>query len=68
MTLRLGGFPEVQAAPGVADIWFRSYVQTYLERDARAITSIRERDVRNGFRAVSRLTPALLWQFACKPA
>lgn len=42
MTLRLGGFPEVQAAPGVADIWFRSYVQTYLERDVRAVTSIRD--------------------------
>ena len=42
MTLRLGGFPEVQAAPEVADIWFRSYVQTYLERDVRAVTSIRD--------------------------
>lgn len=41
-TLRLGGFPEVQAAPEVADIWFRSYVQTYLERDVRAVTSIRD--------------------------
>jgi len=42
MTLRLGGFPEVQAAPEVADIWFRSYVQTYLERDVRAVASIRD--------------------------
>jgi len=42
MTLRLGGFPEVLAAPGAADIWFRSYVQTYLERDVRAVTSIRD--------------------------
>ncbi|MGI5870239.1 MAG: ATP-binding protein [Kiritimatiellia bacterium] len=42
MALHLGGFPEVQAAPEVADIWFRSYVQTYLERDVRAITSIRD--------------------------
>ncbi len=41
MTLRLGGF-EVQAAPEVADIWFRSYVQTYLERDVRAVASIRD--------------------------
>jgi predicted AAA+ superfamily ATPase len=42
MTLRLGGFPEVQAAPDVADIWFRSYVQTYLERDVRAVALIRD--------------------------
>lgn len=32
-----------------------------------AITSIRERDVRNGFRAVDRMTPGLLWQFMCRP-
>lgn len=32
-----------------------------------AITSIRERDVRNGFRSVDRLTPGLIWQFARKP-
>lgn len=42
MTLLRGGFPEVLAAPGTADIWFRSYVQTYLERDVRAVTSIRD--------------------------
>ena len=42
MSMRLGGFPEVQAAPEVADIWFRSYVQTYLERDVRAVASIRD--------------------------
>lgn len=33
-----------------------------------AVTSVRERDVRNGFRAVDRLTPRLLWQFAQRPA
>lgn len=42
MTLLQGGFPEVLAAPDAADIWFRSYVQTYLERDVRAVTSIRD--------------------------
>ncbi len=42
MTLLRGGFPEVLAAPGAADIWFRSYVQTYLERDVRAVASIRD--------------------------
>ena len=38
----LGGFPEALAAPDAADIWFRSYVQTYLERDVRAISAIRD--------------------------
>jgi isopentenyl diphosphate isomerase/L-lactate dehydrogenase-like FMN-dependent dehydrogenase len=32
-----------------------------------AITSVRERDVRNGFRVADRLTPALLWQFMQRP-
>lgn len=38
----LGGFPEVLAAPEAADIWFRSYILTYLERDVRAIAAIRD--------------------------
>lgn len=33
-----------------------------------AITSVRERDVRNGFRSVDRVTAALLWQFIRRPA
>lgn len=37
-----GGFPEVLDKPSSAAIWFRSYVQTYLERDVRAITSVRD--------------------------
>lgn len=41
-TLLSGGFPEVLRAPATADIWFRSYIQTYLERDIRAISSIRD--------------------------
>lgn len=32
-----------------------------------AITSVRERDLRNGFRSVDRITPALMWQFARAP-
>lgn len=36
-----GGFPEVLAKPAVAQTWFRSYVQTYLERDVRAVAAIR---------------------------
>lgn len=36
-----GGYPEVVARPSIADVWFRSYIQTYLERDVRAVSSIR---------------------------
>jgi uncharacterized protein len=34
-----GGFPEVVARPGAAALWFRSYTQTYLERDVRLISA-----------------------------
>ena len=37
-----GGFPEVIARPAAASLWFRSYIQTYLERDVRAISEIRD--------------------------
>jgi predicted AAA+ superfamily ATPase len=37
-----GGFPEVLARPAAAETWFRSYIQTYLERDVRAVSSIRD--------------------------
>lgn len=33
-----------------------------------AVTSVRERDVRNGFRSVDRITAPLLWQFMRRPA
>jgi hypothetical protein len=42
VSLLKGGFPEVVGHPSVADVWFRSYIQTYLERDVRAISSIRD--------------------------
>lgn len=41
VTALAGGFPEPLAHPATAEIWFRSYIQTYLERDVRAISSIR---------------------------
>lgn len=37
-----GGFPEVLARPSSAGLWFSSYVQTYLERDVRAITAVKD--------------------------
>jgi predicted AAA+ superfamily ATPase len=36
-----GGFPEVIQRPSASQIWFRSYIQTYLERDVRQIISIK---------------------------
>jgi uncharacterized protein len=42
VSLLRGGFPEVLARPTGATVWFRSYVQTYLERDVRAISAIRD--------------------------
>lgn len=41
-SLTRGGFPEVHARPRSAGLWFRSYVQTYLERDVRAITAVQD--------------------------
>ena len=37
-----GGFPEVLARPKSRALWFASYLQTYLERDVRTITNIRD--------------------------
>lgn len=41
VSLFRGGFPEVLARPQAGGIWFRSYLQTYLERDVRSISSIK---------------------------
>jgi predicted AAA+ superfamily ATPase len=37
-----GGYPEILARPRTAAIWFQSYIQTYLERDVRQISQIRD--------------------------
>jgi uncharacterized protein len=37
-----GGFPEALARPQSRELWFASYLQTYLERDVRAITNVRD--------------------------
>lgn len=42
VSLLRGGYPEVVARPAAARLWFSSYVQTYLERDVRAVTAIRD--------------------------
>ena len=42
VSLLHGAFPEVIAHPSARRTWFRSYIQTYLERDVRAVSSIRD--------------------------
>ena len=37
-----GGFPEVVLRPRIAADWFRSYIQTYLERDVRSLLQVRD--------------------------
>jgi len=37
-----GGYPEVLAHPRGRALWFSSYIQTYLERDVRAVTGVRD--------------------------
>jgi hypothetical protein len=41
-SLLLGGFPEVVLRPRGRELWFASYLQTYIERDVRLITNIRD--------------------------
>jgi len=38
----LGGFPEVVLRPRARELWFASYLQTYIERDVRLITNVRD--------------------------
>ncbi len=42
VSLLHGGYPEVLQQPDTADLWFNSYLQTYLERDVRALTNVRD--------------------------
>jgi predicted AAA+ superfamily ATPase len=42
VTLLRGGYPEAVARPAHARLWFSSYLQTYLERDVRAITAVKD--------------------------
>jgi hypothetical protein len=42
VTLLGGGYPEAVARPADARLWFSSYLQTYLERDVRAVTAVKD--------------------------
>lgn len=47
-----GGFPEILDKPSLSSVWFRSYLQTYLERDVRAITAIKDLSIFRRFLSV----------------
>jgi uncharacterized protein len=42
VNMLIGGYPEVLARPRDAALWFASYVQTYLERDVRALSAVQD--------------------------
>lgn len=42
VTLLHGGYPEAVAQPRTAHLWFSSYLQTYLERDVRTVTAVKD--------------------------
>lgn len=42
VSMLAGGFPESLAGPKTRALWFSSYVQTYLERDVRSVTNVRD--------------------------
>src|SRR5258708_3197011 len=56
VSLLLGGYPEVLARSKARGLWFSSYIQTYLERDVRAVTNIRDLAT---FRRFLALLPSL---------
>jgi predicted AAA+ superfamily ATPase len=67
--LLLGGFPEVVLRPRGRELWFASYLQTYIERDVRLITNVRDLPA---FAASSRCSPAATARCStarsCRPA
>lgn len=42
VNLMRGGYPGVINRPSAAGLWFSSYIQTYLERDVRSVTAVRD--------------------------
>jgi hypothetical protein len=42
VSLLRGGYPEALARPAAARLWLASYLQTYLERDVRAVTAVKD--------------------------
>src|ERR1019366_550608 len=42
VSLLHGGYPEALARPAGRELWFSSYIQTYLERDVRTMINLRD--------------------------
>lgn len=42
VSLLSGGYPEALARPRARSLWFSSFLQTYLERDVRGVTQVRD--------------------------
>lgn len=42
VSILAGGYPEALARPSSRGLWFSSYIQTYLERDVRNVTNVRD--------------------------
>ncbi len=42
VSLLRGGYPEVLARPRARALWFSSFLQTYLERDVRAVSNVQD--------------------------
>jgi uncharacterized protein len=42
VSLLRGGYAEVLARPRDASLWFQSYIQTYIERDVRQISQVKD--------------------------
>ena len=52
VTLLGGGYPVRRGACDGARLWFSSYIQTYLERDVRAVTAVKDLATFRRFRAL----------------
>ena len=52
VNLLAGGYPDVVLGAGNPELWFRSYIQTYLERDVRAVTAIKDLSIFRRFLAL----------------
>ncbi|MBL8949145.1 MAG: ATP-binding protein [Myxococcaceae bacterium] len=50
-----GGYPEVWQRPKLAADWFRSYVQSYLERDVRDVTHVKDLGVFRRFLSLAAM-------------
>jgi predicted AAA+ superfamily ATPase len=64
LDLLRGGYPEIRADGRAPAVWFRSYVQTYLERDVRAVTAVKDLAVFRRFLALAAARNAQMVNYA----